>query len=62
MNLSARTAAVTTGPAIECSLAGTLGGALAVIIQPIGFNWQISIVLVPGLAAREIAVSALGTK
>ncbi|MBL8510315.1 MAG: ferrous iron transporter B, partial [Betaproteobacteria bacterium] len=28
---------------------------------PIGFNWQISIALVPGLAAREVAVSALGT-
>jgi ferrous iron transport protein B len=50
-----------TGSAIEYSLAGMLGKGLAVIFAPIGFNWQISIALVPGLAAREVAVSALGT-
>ncbi|MBL8413205.1 MAG: ferrous iron transporter B [Propionivibrio sp.] len=50
-----------SGAAIEYSLAGMLGHALAVIFAPIGFNWQISIALVPGLAAREVAVSALGT-
>ena len=50
-----------TGPAIEYSLAGMLGRAMAVVFEPIGFNWQISIALVPGLAAREVAVSALGT-
>lgn len=50
-----------TGAAIEYSLAGTLGRGLATIFEPIGFNWQISIALVPGLAAREVAVSALGT-
>ena len=50
-----------TRPAIEYSLAGTLGHALAVVFAPIGFNWQISIALVPGLAAREVAVSSLGT-
>ena len=49
------------GPAIEYSLAGTLGRALAVVFEPIGFNWQISIALVPGLAAREVAVSSLAT-
>jgi ferrous iron transport protein B len=50
-----------TGAPIEYSLAGMLGKALAVVFEPIGFNWQISIALVPGLAAREVAVSALGT-
>ncbi len=50
-----------TGPAIQYSLAGTLGQWLQVIFAPIGFNWQISIALVPGLAAREVAVGALGT-
>jgi ferrous iron transport protein B len=50
-----------TGPAIEHSLAGMLGRMLAVIFEPIGFNWQISIALVPGLAAREVVISALGT-
>jgi ferrous iron transport protein B len=38
-----------------------LGRALQVIFEPIGFNWQISLALVPGLAAREVAVGALGT-
>ncbi len=50
-----------TGPAIEYSLAGKLGHALSWVLQPIGFNWQISIALIPGMAAREVAVSALGT-
>ena len=50
-----------TGPAIQYSIAGMLGHALQYVFAPIGFNWQISIALVPGLAAREVAVSALGT-
>jgi ferrous iron transport protein B len=50
-----------TGAAIEYSFAGQMGHALAVVFAPIGFNWQISISLIPGLAAREVAVSALGT-
>ncbi len=50
-----------TGAPIEYSFAGWLGRGLAVIFAPIGFNWQISIALVPGMAAREVAVSALGT-
>ena len=50
-----------TGPAIEYSLAGTIGRALEVVFAPIGFNWQISVSLIPGLAAREVMVGALGT-
>ncbi len=46
---------------IEYSYAGMLGRWLAVIVEPIGFNWQIAIALIPGMAAREVAVSALGT-
>ena len=49
------------GPAIQYSVAGMLGRALEVLFAPIGFNWQISIALVPGMAAREVAVGALGT-
>ena len=50
-----------TGPAIQYSFAGMMGQALQHVFAPIGFNWQISIALVPGLAAREVAVGALGT-
>jgi ferrous iron transport protein B len=52
---------ISQGPAIQFSIAGMLGKALQVVFAPIGFNWQISIALVPGLAAREVAVGALGT-
>jgi ferrous iron transport protein B len=50
-----------THPPIYYSLAGLLGRGLEYIFAPIGFNWQICIALVPGLAAREVAVGALGT-
>lgn len=46
---------------IEYSYAGQMGKALSTVFEPIGFNWQISVALIPGLAAREVAVSALGT-
>ena len=48
-------------PAIHYSLAGMIGRALHTIFAPLGFNWQICIALVPGLAAREVAVSSLAT-
>ncbi len=50
-----------TGQPIEYSIAGMLGHGLAVLLEPIGFNWQISLALVPGLAAREVVISSLGT-
>jgi ferrous iron transport protein B len=50
-----------TQPAIYYSVAGMLGRALSLIFAPIGFGWQICIALVPGMAAREVAVGALGT-
>ncbi|MBW8845384.1 MAG: ferrous iron transporter B [Burkholderiales bacterium] len=50
-----------TGAAIQYSVAGWLGAGLAKVFAPIGFNWQISLALVPGLAAREVAIGALGT-
>lgn len=49
------------GPAIKYSLAGHIGQFLEHIFAPIGFNWQIAIALIPGMAAREVAVGALGT-
>lgn len=50
-----------TDPAIEYSFAGMLGKFFAPIFAPIGFNWQIVIALIPGMAAREVAVATLGT-
>jgi ferrous iron transport protein B len=50
-----------TGPAIDYSLASWIGHALEPVLAPIGFNWQIGIALIPGMAAREVAVAALGT-
>lgn len=48
-------------PAISYSFAGQIGRWLELVVAPIGFNWQIAIALVPGMAAREVAVGALGT-
>jgi ferrous iron transport protein B len=50
-----------TEPAIDFSLAGRIGHGLQVVFAPLGFNWQICIALIPGLAAREVAVSSLAT-
>ena len=49
------------GPAIDYSFAGMLGHLIEPIFAPIGFTWQMCISLIPGLAAREIVVAALGT-
>src|SRR5690606_10799557 len=49
------------GPAIDYSFAGRIGHALAAVFAPLGFNWQICIALIPGLAAREVAVASLAT-
>jgi ferrous iron transport protein B len=49
------------GPAIDYSLAAMIGKALEPLLLPIGFNWQIAVALIPGMAAREVAVAALGT-
>ncbi|MGS1079519.1 ferrous iron transport protein B [Pseudoxanthomonas beigongshangi] len=49
------------GPAIDYSFAGRIGHAMAVFFAPLGFNWQICIALIPGMAAREVAVASLAT-
>jgi ferrous iron transport protein B len=49
------------GPAIDYSFAGMIGHALQPLLAPIGFNWQMAVALVPGMAAREVAVGALAT-
>jgi ferrous iron transport protein B len=50
-----------TGPAIDYTFAGMIGHAMEPLMRPIGFNWQMSVALIPGMAAREVAVGALGT-
>jgi ferrous iron transport protein B len=50
-----------TEPAINYSFAAMIGRALEPLLMPIGFNWQIAVALIPGMAAREVAVAALGT-
>jgi ferrous iron transport protein B len=50
-----------TEPAINYSFAGMIGHAIQPVLAPIGFSWQMSVALIPGMAAREVAVSALGS-
>ena len=50
-----------TGPAIDYSFAGHIGQILSHLFAPLGFNWQMTLALVPAFAAREVAVSALAT-
>src|SRR6202011_6181325 len=49
------------GPAINYSLAAMIGKTIEPLLAPLGFNWQIAVALIPGMAAREVAVAALGT-
>jgi len=49
------------GGDVTQSFAGQIGRAMTTVFSPIGFNWQICIALIPGLAAREVAVSSLAT-
>lgn len=48
-------------PAIAYSVAGRVGKAIEPFFRPIGFDWRICVALIPGFAAREVMVSALGT-
>ena len=49
------------GTALAYSVAGRIGTALEPVFRPIGFNKEIALALVPGMAAREVAVSSLAT-
>lgn len=50
-----------TGAAIDYSFAGTLGHWIEPLFAPLGFTWQMCIAMIPGIAAREVVVAALGT-
>jgi ferrous iron transport protein B len=45
----------------EYSVAGRIADGLEVVVAPIGFNHEIALALIPAMAAREVAVSALAT-
>lgn len=46
---------------VEYSVAGRIADGLEPIVRPIGFNHDIALAIIPAMAAREVAVSALGT-
>ena len=46
---------------VDASLAGHLANGLAVVLEPIGFNRDIALALIPAMAAREVAVASLAT-
>lgn len=48
-------------PAIDYTFAGMLGHIIEPIFAPLGFTWQMCIAMIPGIAAREVVVAALGT-
>ena len=46
---------------VDASFAGAIASGLEVVVEPIGFNREIALALIPAMAAREVAVSALAT-
>ena len=46
---------------VDASIAGHIANGLAVVVEPIGFNRDIALSLIPTMAAREVAVSSLAT-
>ncbi|MDF8334520.1 ferrous iron transporter B [Novosphingobium cyanobacteriorum] len=46
---------------VNASIAGHIANGLAVVVEPIGFNRDIALALIPAMAAREVAVSSLAT-
>jgi ferrous iron transport protein B len=46
---------------VEASIAGHISNGIYQVVKPIGFNHDISLALLPAMAAREVAISAIGT-
>ena len=46
---------------LDASLAGAVADTLHPVLEPVGFNREMSLAIIPALAAREVAVSALAT-
>jgi ferrous iron transport protein B len=45
----------------EVSVAGHIANGIEAVVKPIGFNHDISLALLPAMAAREVAISAIAT-
>jgi ferrous iron transport protein B len=45
----------------QVSIAGHIADGIEAIVKPIGFNHDISLALLPAMAAREVSVSAIAT-
>lgn len=46
---------------VNYSVAGRIANGIEVAVRPIGFNRDIALALIPAMAAREVAVAAIGT-
>jgi ferrous iron transport protein B len=46
---------------VDASIAGHIANGLAVVVEPVGFNRDIALAIIPAMAAREVAVSSLAT-
>jgi ferrous iron transport protein B len=46
---------------VDHSVAGRIASGIEVVVKPIGFNHDIALALIPAMAAREVAVAAIGT-
>ncbi|MBX7459211.1 ferrous iron transporter B [Qipengyuania sp. 1NDH17] len=46
---------------LDASFAGVVADTIHPVLEPVGFNREMSLALVPAIAAREVAVSALAT-
>ena len=46
---------------VEYSVGGRIASGIEVVVAPIGFNHDIALALIPAMAAREVAVSAMAT-
>ncbi|MFO0661956.1 MAG: nucleoside recognition domain-containing protein [Polyangiaceae bacterium] len=60
LTVTVRPASYPDEPAIERSVAATMGRALEPVTRPIGFDWRINVGLIASFGARELMVSTLG--
>jgi ferrous iron transport protein B len=59
-SVSAAAPSTTGSSAIEYSIAGRVGKAIAPVMAPLGFDWKITIGILGAFSAREVFVSTMG--